>query len=210
MSRVHFNTFGKKAGILGSERALLGRYAANSLISSLLLNDFDSRIEPQVLKFVPEDHYLREQYTSQMMKIYLSLGEGSLCVFGKDVDIWALQLNTLLSSGSEPLTFAARLHGQCEVHGYIEGKNRQWLSSVIRKGLAHGIYREDAGWHEVIDLLSETEEEPVVLSYSVCNDFPHQSEKEWRQAIGELRASRSALEIGPDPEMQFYCGHGLK
>jgi hypothetical protein len=77
----------------------------------------------------------------------------------------------------------ARLHGQCEIHCYVEAENRLWLANIIESGLEKGIYRknldwgdlglEDLGWNSVITLLGNGCRSPVVTSYSVCDTFPN-------------------------------------
>ncbi|GAA4304598.1 hypothetical protein GCM10023178_11830 [Actinomadura luteofluorescens] len=37
------------------------------------------------------------------------------------------------------MRFLARLHAQCELHGYVEGPNRAWLADVIDQGPAAGV-----------------------------------------------------------------------
>jgi hypothetical protein len=44
--------------------------------------------------------------------------------------------------------FLARLHGQCEVHGWVAGKNRAWLADIIETGRETAILRDDMGWRE--------------------------------------------------------------
>lgn len=75
----------------------------------------------------------------------------------------------------------ARLHGQCEIHAYVEGEDRDWLAGIIEGALASGLLREgfdttidpNSGWRKVIDLLRSRDDEPVVTSYSVCEGFPN-------------------------------------
>lgn len=67
----------------------------------------------------------------------------------------ALAANTALVLGSDAVKMAARIHAQCEIHGYFEGKNRKWAADIVRKGRQAGIFRANMGWEEVIDLLEK-------------------------------------------------------
>jgi hypothetical protein len=91
----------------------------------------------------------------------------------------SLVLNTVLVVGNDPLCLYARLHGQCEIHAYVEGPNRTWLANVIRDGLEYGVYRPEAGWESVVTLLRNREDEPVVTSYSICESFPNRDVADW-------------------------------
>lgn len=83
--------------------------------------------------------------------------------------------------------FVARIHGQCEIHAYVEGEDRDWLAGQIENALRTGLLRDivppaeeneyrpawDTGWRKVIDLLRSRDDGPVVTSYSVCEGFPN-------------------------------------
>jgi hypothetical protein len=110
-----------------------------------------------------------------------------------------VELNTALKVGSDPIKLAAKIHGWCEAHCYIEGEDRGWAADIIDEGLAVGVYRKgmwyvsrphdpvsegprheqpDAqfhsqGWEDVLTHLRSRDDEPVVLSYSVCDQFPN-------------------------------------
>lgn len=100
-----------------------------------------------------------------------------------------LDLNTALVAGSDPVRLAAKIHGWCEIHCWVEGPDREWLAGLIDEGLEAGIYRRglwysdvpdgprdkwsSQGWEEVQALLREAADGPVVLSYSVCDQFPN-------------------------------------
>ncbi len=89
------------------------------------------------------------------------------------------QLNTAILIGNDAVILLARLHGQCEIHGYVEGPNRAWLAGIVDGGLASGILRESMGWEGVAELLRASEEGPVVTSYSVTDSFPGQVAAGW-------------------------------
>jgi hypothetical protein len=113
-----------------------------------------------------------------------------------------VELNTALKLGSDPVKLAAKISGWCETHCYIEGPDREWAAGIIDEGLDVGIYRRglwyvdrvhdsltegpraeqpDAkfiseGWEDVLTHLRSRDDEPVVLSYSVCDGFPNPEE----------------------------------
>ena len=139
---------------------------------------------------------------------YVYLGE-------EKIQIFELQLNTALSMGANFVQLAARLHGQCEVHAYVEGKNRKWLAGIIKKGLASKFYRDGKGWESVIKLLESGETNPVVTSYSGCRSFPNGKvagyadnnskafhllprEQQWVLALKALRQPHNGLELKPE------------
>lgn len=104
----------------------------------------------------------------------MGLADGEFVFDGQRIDGFAMCLNTLIATGSEVLALLARIHGQCEIHGYLEEGNRRWLSGIIQRGLEAKILRESQGWDEVSSLLRsiETHPGPVVMSYSVTDGFP--------------------------------------
>lgn len=95
------------------------------------------------------------------------------------ISVWLSQLNTAMAVGSDPVKLMARLHGQCEIHCFVEGPNRKWLADIIEQGCESGLLRcgddprLDAGWFRVMDMLRKRDDRPVVCSYSVCEQFPN-------------------------------------
>ena len=110
---------------------------------------------------------------------------------GDRIPIFELQLNSVLMDGNDAWKLAAKIHGQCEIHGYIEGADRADIAAIINEGLEAGIYRRgmghsstqapEHGWEAVIELLREDATEPVVTSYSVTDSFPgpHLAADDW-------------------------------
>jgi hypothetical protein len=117
----------------------------------------------------------------------------ALAVAGQRLRSADVDLNTALVAGSDPVRVAAKLHGWCEAHCYVEGSDRDWLAGIITDGLSAGIYRHglwyvngpaadqpdrkwsDQGWGDVLALLGECDDGPVVLSYSVTDGFPNRA-----------------------------------
>jgi hypothetical protein len=119
----------------------------------------------------------------------------SLRVQGLDLEVAGVKLrtanidlNTALIAGSDPVRLAAKIHGWCESHCWVEGPEREWLAGIIDQGLTAGLYRRglwysdtpdgpkdkwsSQGWEDVLTLLRSRDDEPIVLSYSVCDQFP--------------------------------------
>jgi hypothetical protein len=206
MSRVYFHSPSAEAELLGSERAWLGGLC-NDLARGLL--DVQNNHE-RIREFLPDDagygtypqypcpdYFARFQQwrMSAEMRIISPLGEDAFLWKGKPVSAFSLVLNTACRVGNDAVKLAARIHGQCEIHCWCEGKDRAWLAGIIDQGLAAGIYRKalapgkpgggreeghfPMGWDDVTALLRSRDDEPVVLSYSVCGQFPNRYEADW-------------------------------
>ena len=95
------------------------------------------------------------------------------------------------------------------------------------------IFRSDRGWEWVIDLLESGDDEPVVCSYTVCDEFPYFSllpndhplkqreddesydkiyempdGQRFSLCMGTLRASDPWLELKPDSSNQYHFRDG--
>lgn len=130
------------------------------------------------------------------LRTCLRVGELELLVAGHRLSTSNIELNTALAVGTDVVALAAKIHGWCETHCYIEGVDREWVADIIDEGLSIGIYRQglwydadyhqtawerrentnkkwvEQGWDEVTKLLRSRNDEPVVLSYSVTDSFP--------------------------------------
>ena len=183
MSRVYFHSIDGEVEIWGAERALAAQY-----INKIGLSFLDIKENYELLKSaIHPGHYLanindnkfNDKYPAwEAIKTAISVGFGErpfLMLDNKPVNEWRLMLNTAMDIGSDPIKFFVRLHAQCEIHCYIKGRNRKWLSEIIEEGLKTSIYRESAGWKGVIDFLLSNDKNTVVMSYSVCSPFPNPS-----------------------------------
>ncbi len=153
----------------------------------------------------PPFHNVRTTYDAQRMHIQslrIRLRDLDLVVGEYKLNTSNVGLNTALKMGSDPMKLAAKIHGWCETHCYIEGEDREWAAGIIDQGLDIGVYRRgmwyvprphdslsegprseqpDAkfisqGWENVLTLLRSRDDEPVVLSYTVCEGFPDHSD----------------------------------
>ncbi|MDT5061541.1 MAG: hypothetical protein QOH63_2000 [Acidobacteriota bacterium] len=237
MSRVYFHEQEGDSEVRGSERAYASYLCNEVFLAALNLNDYDSSERPSVLRnIIAPSHYVvrykgREFAQSLKTALVVPTSDELLVVEGKRVEVFSAALNTALIMGSDPIKLMARLHGQCEIHAYIEGKNRDWVAGIIEKGRASGIMRADVGWEETITMLRSNSERPVVTSYSVCEQFPNAGaakwtppvnedgedwdtwydlprEERWRLGMEDLRAE-SLLEIKPDDWDTYYFRDGV-
>lgn len=194
MSRVYFHSQSDgTAEVWGAERAMFGGRINDLLLQSLgLVEKFPDREEKHVIWYiVPDDHYSKRSRTgwgasetsnfvsSISTAISVDFADKSLLSYYdgqtlRPVSTFTLALNTALAMGSDIMKFAARIHGQCEIHAYVEGRNRKWLAGIIQHGLDIGFLRTTAHWDTAIELLLKRDTEPVVTSYSVCDSFPNQ------------------------------------
>ncbi len=107
------------------------------------------------------------------------MGDVIFHVAGHEMNVSNVNLNTALVAGSPPVQLAAKIHGWCESHCWVDGPDREWMAGIIDAGLTTGIYRRRLhderaqGWEDVQALLRARDDEPVVLSYSVGDGFPN-------------------------------------
>lgn len=235
MSRIYFHSAHGSAELLGSERAYMGVVCRNLMLGILdSLGDVTRWLPP----LLPPDHYalVNPDRLKENLRLFLSVPDDPIALDGNEIDIWIVWLNTALALGADPLRLMARLHGQCEVHCWVDGANRRWLAGIIRAGLECGLYRVNVGWSEVADFLESRDDGPVVCSYSVCDSFPNfdmlpadhplmtrededrfddfddlTADEQWSLCVAGLRERESAgLELHPDvwkwPDYYFDGG----
>lgn len=228
MSSIAFTTLNgtdlQEARVRGVERHLAGRFVSDSLLTATGWNNDYGPSEHcrWILEILPQDCYVRDHFDRhdffRILRCWLAVGSGEpwLKVGDQRPTVFQLQLNTLLAIGSDPMRLMARLHGQCEIHAFVEGPNRAWLAGIIQEGRQTGVMREQCGWEAVMELLRQADDQPVVTSYSVTDSFPNpgprklseaQHEKwwekpavkQWDEAIKWLRkANQGTIEMHPE------------
>ena len=186
MSRVYFHSRHGQAELHGSERAYLGGLC-NDIAIGLFHLDGSFYLD-RIKELITPGHYMTATPNMnharwvQQMGTALRVGDEPVLSWkGQPIGSWELILNTAAAVGNDQIKLAARLHGQCEIHAYVEGPHRAWLADIMQTGLDCGIYRHQhpgnpefsQGWAEVIALLRSRDDEPVVTSYSVCDQFPN-------------------------------------
>lgn len=218
MSSISFNSINHVARVSGAERALMGQYCARSLLFALGDLNYPYQDPPWIMKHVPEDSYLHESPIAHI-NTWLSIGHDNLILNGEEYSIFTTQLNSALAIGNDAIKLMARLHGQCEIHCFVEGKNRQWLANIIKKGLDQKIFRGNMGWDEVLELLERDSDGPVVCSYSVSDCFPNNYlaecdeetpyEEQWDLCMEKLRSGEGCLELKPNDWDDYKFGAGI-
>jgi hypothetical protein len=153
-----------------------------------------------------------------------------LVLDGRRLLFFATVLNTVVSLGSDALTLAARLHGQCELHCYVEYEDFYWFADMLRKSIP--IFR--AQHKQATNQLEWLEHEmrqihrkkglPVVFSYSVTNPWPNaldcnvsdgawakmDRDRRWSLGTEALRSHpEKRLRIGPDEWDGYQFDYGL-
>lgn len=266
MSCVYFHTPTQETHLAGSERAWLktltegiGRSAWNldftgwdnaKRIMAMYSTDAGDNRHAEYVPIQFEDarqdpRGIQKFLTS--LNLALSARGLDFKVKGVKLHSSSVELNTTLAVGSPALQLAAKIHGWCETHAYIEGEDRAWVADIIDQGLKARIYRGalhstdregkpaiyDVGWERVQDLLRTRDDEPVVMSYSVCETFPNSeviddwyagAEKEsehmalsekwyeldddekWARAMPALRKNKPWARIAPDTLGDVYFG----
>ena len=226
MSRVYFHSLSATAELRGSERAYAGGLISDLALAVLRPGYWN---EKQLRAMLPEGHYLQTVEAHRFEDAWstaFSVDSGELLIHeGERLNSWIVSLNTAIVLGNDAMRFLVRMHGQCEIYGYVEGRNRCWLASIVREGMASGLYRADMGWAEVHRLLLSRDDEPVVMSYSVCQGFPNYDiagwckddegegfyaltkQEQWHIAMTNLRAQDRGLELRSDNYATYKFGH---
>lgn len=184
MSRLYFHTPSGTAELLGSERAHLGGMCTDITLGVLDLRNNSDRLVDLVndREFPRPGQYDYAGWSRWRSSLEVSMSVGfrePLVWRGHAISSFSLALNTACVAGSDAVKLAARLHGQCELHAWVDGPNRAWLADVMQHGRDAGVFRDDAGWEEVITLLRSRDDEPAVTSYSVCSSFPNRTIAGW-------------------------------
>lgn len=182
MSRIYFHSLHGDAEVRGAERSHLGVATHNASIRLLM-----GQVSPMKLRASLDPRSMAyetvQPYGVNERMLALALGtfgdEDAFIVDGKPVDHWQLLLNTLIESGPDSMRLAARIHAQCEIHCYVEGPDRAWLAGLITSSRNEGLFRAEMGWESAVELLTSRDDEPVVLSYSVTDQFPNSWRSTW-------------------------------
>lgn len=200
MSRVYFHTRDadtEDAELRGSERAYAGVLCGDLCAAVLDIDSPPLNSDARYRRLLPAGAFpldTQDRYAfMRHLRLYLTstLSDGQIILPGTDerMPAWELGLNTAIVLGGDALRLLAKLHAQCEIHAYIEGHNRAWLASVIDEGLATRILRPQmahspSGWESVATLLRAHDDSPIVLSYSVTDQFPNRYVAQWTAPSG--------------------------
>ncbi len=226
MSRIYFHSQSGEAQLRGSERGHMSILCSDALISAIgPILDYDGH-PSWVRNIIPPGCYLHSSSNLRRdLPTYLCVGEANIVLGDSIHSGWQIGLNTALVVGGDALKLCARLHGQCEIHCYVLGGNREWLARIIRAGRKTGVLRANEGWEGVVEFLESNSVEPVVCSYSVSMPFPNpyivnpeateeeaevwyelSDAEKWSSAFETLVPS---LEISPLTWQDYYFGEGI-
>lgn len=237
MSRVYFHTPSNEAELLGAERHHMAFLTNEIFVASAGFTGYGAEY---IVPLLEPDCYLlglenrKSMQWQEALCNFMSHGERDFVIGGRRIPIWNVALNTAMALGGDALKLCARLHAQCEIHAYVEGPNRAWLADIIEAGRRLGILRDKMGWEDVVRLLRERADEPVVTSYSVTEQFPNQgvamrlpkeklpeglingmvdwyemeSSEQWRLCIEALRTTDEGftVELKPDNWDHYHFG----
>ena len=135
MSRIYFHSPSGDTELRGSERANMGILCGNILSASVGSPMFDYPDHPHWLrKLLPNEHWIAKsnagfEYACALF-IRSQSGTDGFVYNGQTLPMFNLALNTALFSGSDPVKLLVRLHGQCEIHCYVVGKNRRFRRKI--------------------------------------------------------------------------------
>jgi hypothetical protein len=92
------------------------------------------------------------------------------------VSPWDIALNTALETGLDSWRFAARIHGQCEIHCFMEGNDKRWIADILENTFISKFAASGSNvgeWQSLVDFLRIPGDFSIVCSYSVCSSFPN-------------------------------------
>lgn len=237
MSQIYFHSKEDTVGVSGSER-----YHAETLCHDVMWHDLGDATEAVALlrQYLPREF---RTAPADDVRLYLesrpSFGGGTLHIEGHDLDVWTMAMNSALSNGGDALRLLTRLHGQCELHCWVDGPNRDWLASLVEAGISDGVLRDGMGWDDVPPLLRSQSDEPVVCSFSVSESFPnfemlpssHRLKRRlekgddiddvidayyrthwrtrWRDCVKGLKPRGGRLEMKPEDWAEYYFSNGV-
>ncbi len=231
MSAIYFHSEYDTVNLHGSERAHMASLCNNLMLAAIGNLEY---AKDWLIPLLPPNNYALHDHRGVEAGLALYLGgmDSKLLVNKKFVDTFTLSLNTSIILGSDPVILLARLHGQCEIHCWVDGPNRKWLAHIIEDGKKTNLYRKNQGWESVTAFLKSREDGPVVCSFSICDSFPNynclpedhplkQSRSEdrydqfyelpkteaWKQCFRGLQKQQS-LELCPNNWKDFYFDSG--
>ena len=205
MSCIYFHSPSAEVTVAGTERAWMGCLTDDlglATVDGPMLSRLDKWCEvwlygrrvSDMLASASLDgmSFAKLQDTARLAFRYgPALGAERTGVFyqGRSVDPGTLTSNTAMNIGAPHVQLAVRLHNQCEIHAWVDGPNRAWLADLIDAGLHAGTFRDtprrDGGWRAVAEMLRSRDDEPVVTSYSACDQFPNAEASTWMPAWPE-------------------------
>lgn len=175
MSSVTFHAETGSARLRGMERAWASIFCGDLTVGLLRSNSEQiAALLPRRFGHLGRLYFPDGLVMDDRVSTWLRVGEERVTLpDSRTFDPFELSLNTAIAIGNDATRLLARLHSQCEIHGWVDGPNRAWLASLIDEGLASGLMRLEMGWESVAALLRSSDQGAVVTSYSVCDTFPN-------------------------------------
>lgn len=215
MSSIRFDTGVRSTRLSGAERAWMSNVINDLALAAIgpIWNTGD-----WVSHLLPPVHYLRDpsirDFEDSFRTWVRASGRGMVHPETRvEVDPFAVVLNTALAIGGDVVRLMARIHSQCEIHGFIPADDCEFMAALITKGRKSGLLRAEMGWQGVAELLktAATDGKPVVMSYSVTDTFPGwNGEKDapngWDESLAALDKS---LALKSDGWGDYFFGDGL-
>lgn len=241
MSSIAFHSKDKTVRVGGRERAMMGKLVNDAMDMATNIHGrfYSERDEHPLRPFIAGyfSNYHGRQWTECASMAFNGIMDDAFATIeGVRYGLWQVSLNSALVLG-DAMWLTARLHGQCEIHAWVDGPNRKWLASVIERGLDTGIFREETqgyeGWRKVIEMLLADDSGPVVTSYSVCESFPNAhvagwkpteivdgeadwdawynipQDQRWDMAMEALRKAEGCLELKPNDHGFHFGAHNV-
>jgi hypothetical protein len=183
MSSITFNARNHSAVLRGSER-----YHMSSIVSGVAAAVAKEITAEIFLKVGNPGHYLHRAAAAAVAaknayaerRTYEEQRDTSLKVggmMGEELfpghDQFTTELNTAIMLGSAQVALFARLHGQSEIHLWIEDGDGPAIADVVERGVQKGLCRDEQGWDKVLELLRTPDVGIIVTSYSVTDSFPN-------------------------------------
>jgi hypothetical protein len=221
MSAVYFHSPSCTVALRGPERAYAGHLTNRLAIGLLDLSGYRTRerLEPYIS--MPYGPVLDDADWARQMELWWGQsGQQGFSVGDVELHPRNITLNTAMVAGGDAVELLARVHATCEIHGYVEGEHRDWLAGIIERGRESRVLRASMGWEQVVTMLRNREDEPVVMSYSVCDAFPNalchddqeafwelEESQQWELSMAWLRGGRKG-QVDLHPEMWGRRGFG--
>lgn len=171
VSRVYFETDEHETELWGGERAWIGSLCGSrfkALASKMELETM-RRASPEDAWFRGDSNHLKRNFLLWCSRP--DPGE-KIRINGEWHDLFSVQINTVLSDASAPMRLLTKIHGVCEIHGWIAKGNLSWAVELLEEARARSLARSlpsnTGTWEDVLTMLRDASS-PVVLSYSVCD-----------------------------------------
>lgn len=208
MSRIYFHTEGEEAAeVRGSERAHMGVTCSDVAVAM-----FGVTFESDPIRRILPKEWVTTGDWVRMFKTNVAVHGNAQFETPERPSVFDVVLNTALAVGGDGLKIMARLHGQCEIHAYVEGVDRAWLADIVDAQRRLNILRADQGWEGLSIFLRQASDRPVVTSYSVTEQFPNPtiigiededaSERWWEKSEAERWADGLAVLRANHPRLQ--------